>query len=1334
MDNAKVPGPLRLDGNISENFRKFKQNFEIYLLAAGLHEKDNKLKTAILLNVIGEDAVELYNTFNLSDGDKSDYEKVIKQFEEYADPKKNIVMERFHFNSRDQQENEPFNNFLTDLRKLVKSCEYKDQTDSLLRDRIVLGVFDKGLQERLLRVQDLTLNNAVDFCRAAELGRNRVEDIANKSKHNVCIVKSSFPSVSSRQQVSSKPFYNNKKTDGEDVQVQKQINVEQKYECRKCSRVHSQRQCPAFGKKCYLCQKFNHFANCCNQRRVNTLFKDNTSGSNVNDARNVRLDNNTFVIDTLVKNNNGNYKEWKEEICIKGQNIMFKIDTGAEINTMPISILSGIMEPTQLSKTEITLKAYGGFKITPMGIVNLDCTMKTGENITLPFVVIDSSKLRENIQPILGLQAAIKLGFLKSIEAIKTDKVQNSKEMFINENKQVFSGTGKCEYFCHIELKDNVTPVVKPPRRIPFAIKDRLKSKLEQLEKDQIISRVDQPKNWVSNLVVIEKSDESLRLCLDPVDLNKAVKREHYIIPTYDDICSKLSNKKFFSVLDMREGFYHIPLDDASSEYCTFNTEFGLYKFNRLPFGLINSAEIFQKVNSQNFGDIPNIVIYIDDILVATETEEEHDRTMKQIVDRALKLNIKFNSDKLQYKVDEVKFFGHVFTAKGVTPDPERVKALLALENPKDKNELQRLMGLFNYLRAFIPDMASITAPLREMLKKDIKFQWLDCHTNVLNKLKNLIGTAPVLANFDETKEISIQCDSSKSGIGCCLMINGQPMSYASRSMSDAEQNFSQIEKEFLAIVYSCKKFHYYIYGRQVKVLTDHKPLVSLMNKHVANIVSPRLQRLKLKVLKYDLLVEYLPGKSMFVADLLSRDYLKDSSDRCDEFVNEVVHCVGLYTNVLISDRKKQLIEVATKEDEILQEVINYMYHGWPKNKNNLSDRARLYYKLKDDLCVENGLLFLNERVVIPTKIRKEILNDLHVGHFGIEKTKSRARQVVYWPGLNNEIENLVSQCLICEKFKPKNVKESLMPHEIPDLPFQKVAVDLFDYAGDSYLVLVDYLSKWLEVRKLRNKQAIEVIKILSTIFATHGIPNFVVADNVPFNSYECSKFANEWNFQFIYSSPRYPKSNGLAERGVQTAKNILKKCKEGGTDLQLALLEFRNLPVYNLHVSPAQILFSRRLRTKIPISETLLIPNVQNNIKSKLNEVISKQKQYYDKNSRDRQSFHANDRVTIRNGNKWEPATILRKHWAPRSYIVENKNGNIVRRNSFDIRKGNVRNNCHFYNRNYDDLQLEGRVGYEGEVNYGNDQNINNNVEQNMGIRRSRYGRVIRNRERLDL
>ncbi|XP_039299843.1 uncharacterized protein LOC120355483 [Nilaparvata lugens] len=189
MDNAKVPGPLRLDGNLAENFRKFKQNFEIYLLAAGHEKKDTKIKTAILLNVIGEDAVELYNTFNLDDTGKSDYDKVIKQFQEYADPKKNIVMERFHFNSRSQQENEPFNNFLTDLKKLVKSCEYKDQTDSLIRDRIVLGVFDKGLQERLLRVQDLTLDNAIDFCRAAELGKNRVEDIASKLNQSVCIEK-----------------------------------------------------------------------------------------------------------------------------------------------------------------------------------------------------------------------------------------------------------------------------------------------------------------------------------------------------------------------------------------------------------------------------------------------------------------------------------------------------------------------------------------------------------------------------------------------------------------------------------------------------------------------------------------------------------------------------------------------------------------------------------------------------------------------------------------------------------------------------------------------------------------------------------------------------------------------------------------------------------------------------------------------------------------------------------------------------------------------------------------------------------------------------------------
>jgi len=592
-------------------------------------------------------------------------------------------------------------------------------------------------------------------------------------------------------------------------------------------------------------------------------------------------------------------------------------------------------------------------KLIPEGIVHLYCkeikgnpsSLKNEIGFLVPFAVLKVNNFNDKLKPILGLSSCIKLGLIKDVHSVidqsskpnenesENNTSMSEKQLFLMKNKHLFDGVvGKCNVQCSFEVDEKVTPIVKPPRRVPYAIINKLKSKLDELEKDYIISKVDKPKNWVSNLVVIEKTDGSLRLCLDCCDLNKAIKREHFLIPSYNEIVSKLANKKLFSVIDLKESFYHLTLDEKSSNYCTFNTIFGLYKFNRLPFGLSNAAEVFQKVNENNFKDIPNVIIYIDDLLIAAENDVEHDKTLNLIVERATKLNLKFNKEKLQFKVKEVKFFGHCFSEKGIRVDEDRVKAIQSLEPPRNKKELQRLMGLFNYLRSFVPNMAELSFPLRELLKKNVVFQWLPNHDRVLNELKKLIAEAElILANFDDKKSLTIQCDSSQNGTGCCLMVDKQPMAFASISLTDTERNFSQVEKEMLVIVHATHKFHFYIYGRPVKILTDCKPLVGLMSKNIVNVLSPRLQRMKVKLMKYDIKLEYLQGKNMFVADLLSRSYCNDvsSDERFDKFSNEVVHCIGLAKHVSMSDKIKTKIREETGKDYSLSKLMFYVKNGY---------------------------------------------------------------------------------------------------------------------------------------------------------------------------------------------------------------------------------------------------------------------------------------------------------------------------------------------------------------------------------------------------------------------
>lgn len=268
----------------------------------------------------------------------------------------------------------------------------------------------------------------------------------------------------------------------------------------------------------------------------------------------------------------------------------------------------------------------------------------------------------------------------------------------------------------------------------------------------------------------------------------------------------------------------------------------------------------------------------------------------------------------------------------------------------------------------------------------------------------------------------------------------------------------------------------------------------------------------------------------------------------------------------------------------------------------------------------------------------------------------------------------MISTCLVCDRYRPQNVKEPLINHEIPSLPYEKIGVDICEYGKMNYLVVGCYLTKWIDIVPINEKSALEVIHKLKSIFSTHGIPKTMICDNVPFNSWKMKQFAKEWCFEIIPCSPRYPKANGFAEKMVGIAKSILRKA--GVEKLDDALLEYRCTPISGINLSPSQMLFSRNLRTKLPIAQTELKPRIDNTFKKKL---LSKQKQakfYYDRHAQVRPDFCPGEKVMLRVGNLWEPAVIVKKHSTPRSYWVKTKNNRIVRRNKFHIRKTNNQNN----------------------------------------------------------
>lgn len=1325
------PEQLKLEGNLEENFRRFKQEVSIYFTATETDTKDEKIKIARVLNLLGPEALRLYNTFNIK---PVKAQEVLNAFEEYCIPQKNEVMEHFRFFSRKQLENEPFDVFYTDLKALVASCSFESMEKKLLRTQIVIGLQNKDLQARLLR-ENIELDKVVKQCQASEQAELNRQILQDEVKINLL--------VKDDKKVNFK-FKKNAKF-GDQSQIKN---------CKRCASNHKINECFAYGKKCIKCNKFNHFAKCC-KSNINSYKHGGTNkDENSNQVFNINCAEELDKLVVLsVSKSHGN--SWIENVSINNFYVGIKIDTGAEVNILPIRLCKELK--LKLVSSNLKIEAFGGFKIKPLGRVNVEVSNNKWK-INTQFIVVNTET-----SPILGLADSKRLGYVNNVNSVNNKKligesnlnhlgVINSaeKDKFINKNIDVFSGMGSFPDSIVIKLNNSAIPKICPARRIPYTIKNKLRETLDELVELDIIEEVNEPCEWVSNMVIVEKSDKSLRICLDPSELNKYIIREVYQIPSLEEIKIELTNKKIFTVLDVKCGFYHMVLEKDSSKFFNFSTPNGIFRFKRVPFGIASAPELFQKLMYRYFGGIGGVVLYFDDILICASTKDEHDEILEKVLERARLLNIKFNADKLQLCVKEVKYIGFMFNEEGIKPDKNRVESIINLKHPNNKKELQMVLGIVNYLREFIPNLAEISSPLRELLKKDVVWSWNEKHDSSFNNIKQLIAEITVLNTYDPMLPVEIQCDASQNAIGCCIMQNKKPLSYFSRSLSETEQSWAQIEKEFLAVTESCKKFHNYIYGKKDTIIfTDHLPLVSIINKQINRIHNNRLKRLKLKLIPYTFTLKYIPGKDMYIADLLSRNIISKRVQDDNE-INEVVHTVKEYEIRLSKERFEELVK-ETSTDEVLSKVIKNYQLGW-KDFNKKAEKCQElihYFNQRSEIIVNGGVIYFGDRVIIPKVLRKLIVNSLHETHIGMTKMYLKARNFYYWPGMKSYIENFASACHVCLKFSKSKCKEPMLSHTIPDLPFMKIALDIAELQGQNYLIIYDYYSRWLELCKLRDKTADSVIVELKKVFSQFGIPQQTVSDNNPFNSYIFKNFAKAWGFEAITSSPNYPKGNGLAEKGVEVAKQMLKKSKFTKTDIELYLLNYRNTPIAGLNYSPAQLLMSRELRTKLLwVNSESYYPCVVKpmEINKKYKE---RQQKWYNRTAKAVDVFEETQEVWYQDKftKEWCEAVILKKLEQPRSYLIKIKNNNkIVRRNSKFLKPkinlgNNLESNCVLnktgkaYTK-YDDLVIdedEGGIVSHDDVVRSSDSSINENQSnEELAIRNiegtvTRSGRLVK-------
>ena len=454
--------------------------------------------------------------------------------------------------------------------------------------------------------------------------------------------------------------------------------------------------------------------------------------------------------------------------------------------------------------------------------------------------------------PIIGLKASQDLNLIKIVMNVNSFKDQSTKKIpdtkITDEFPKVFQGLGCLKEPYHIKFDPNITPVVSPLTSTPVALRQKLKKPLHEMEEKGVVEKVECPTEWVNSAVIIEKANsEKLRICLDPRPLNEAIQREHFKMPTIEEIVTRVAGAKIFSRLDANHGYWQIPLDEESRALTTFNTPFGRYCYKRMPFGIKSAQEVFQKRMSQAFGDLEGVEPDVDDILVWGATADEHIERLKKTLQRCEEINLTLNKEKCEFRVKEVTYIGHKLTPDGVKPDERKVEAIKHMPPPEDKKGAERLLGIVhNYLTKFIPNMSTITKPNRELLKDDVEFQWGEAQEKAFQEVKDILTNAPVLAYYDVKKPVTVTCDASKYGLGAALLQEDKPVAFASRALTDAETRYAQIKKELLAVVFAFEKFNQYTYARCVEVETDHKPLVSIVKKSLTS-APPRLQRMLLR-------------------------------------------------------------------------------------------------------------------------------------------------------------------------------------------------------------------------------------------------------------------------------------------------------------------------------------------------------------------------------------------------------------------------------------------------------------------------------------------------------
>lgn len=679
----------------------------------------------------------------------------------------------------------------------------------------------------------------------------------------------------------------------------------------------------------------------------------------------------------------------------------------------------------------------------------------------------------------------------------------------------------------------------KPYRVAPYerkVIADQVK---EMLQKG-VVQESSSP--WAAPVILVKKKDGSWRFCVDYRRLNSITKKDVYPLPRIDDVIDCLHSASYFSSVDLRSGYWQIPMEPAHKEKTAFVTPDGLFEFNVMPFGLCNAPATFERFMDTILRGLKweICLCYLDDVVIFGRTFDEHNCRVDTVLNCLQSAGLVLNSKKCRFGERQALVLGHMVDKDGVRPDPRKIEAVGNFKQPRSVRELRSFLGLCSYFRRFVPRFADLASPLTYLLHDNVPFHWTpECEAS-FSQLKFLLTSGPILRHFDPSAPSEIHADASGIGVGAVLVQKHNHVehvvAYASRCLSKAERNYTVTEQECLAVIFAVQKFRSYIYGRPFTVVTDHHALCWL-----TGLRDPvgRLARWALRLQEYDFVVRYKSGRQHADADCLSRLPASEPEADADNFDD--------YLAVVSSNFPDAETFIVEQQNDSSLQPLFAVAHG-PNSSRRFVMRDRLLWKTN---YLPWGARFL---LVVPTRLRSQVLRTMHddatSGHLGTARTLHRTKERFFWPNMHRTVAQYVASCQECQKYKrPTHVPPGLLhPVAPPSSPFEQVGIDLLgpfprSSTGNRWVIVcVDHLSRYAETAAVPTATAAQVaLFMLHFLILRHGAPRVIISDRGrQFVADVIEELLRLCTSRFRHSTPYHPQTNGMTERTNRTLTNML--------------------------------------------------------------------------------------------------------------------------------------------------------------------------------------------------